>query len=422
MRVVTFADTWSLVKEAIREAHLLPEEVLEVWVIRDLTGRVSLLLPEGGNPGPLQRLAEILYAELGAHAYPLEEAIVTVSLEDLEWLRPDSLQYTEQGVRIFQVDRELTSRRWATISDLPGPPRFVFYALKGGLGRSTTAAVLTAHLARQGHRVLVVDFDLESPALASLLAPAEQPDFGIVEWLVEDLVGQSDRILPEMIGRPGWSVDFQGEVLVVPAYGRKCTEHLAQLGRAYLDRPPERLGTAGEKWIERVRRLVRSLETEVKPTLVILDSRNGLHDIAAALMTGLQAQVLLFAVDSEPTWNGYRILFRHWHLWDVVRSLRERLSLVAAMVPLEGRESYLQQFRQHAWDLFQEYLYDEVPPVPLDQEFFSFDLSDEDAPHNPLPVYWNRGLLAWPDLRSLDEGAVRAAYGEFLERFEQLLS
>jgi len=46
---------------------------------------------------------------------------------------------------------------------------------------------------------------------------------------------------------------------------------------------------------------------------------------------------------------------------------------------------------------------------------------EEDAPHTPLPIYWERGLLAWPDLRSLESGPVQSAYSEFLQRFERQL-
>ena len=421
-KVVTFGDTRDLVQEAIRKAELPSGS--EIWILRDLIGRISVLLPEsaGEPPEPLRRLVERMASTLGKHAYPPERAIVYLEPEHLEALRSEAVIWQEGGAKVLFLDREISGRRWVTIADLPGPPRFVLFALKGGLGRSTTAAVLAAHLARQGRRVLVLDFDLESPTLSSMLSPEEHPDFGLLEWLVEDLVDQAEALVPDMISRPAWSVDFTGEVMVVPAYGRRCQEHVAQLGRAYLDKPPKEAGDPPTKWVDRVRRLVQSLETDVGPDLVIMDSRSGLHDIAAALIVGLPAHVLLFAVDSEPTWSGYQILFRHWLENEVIRQVRERVSLVAALVPPTAQQEYLRRFREHAWDLFREWLYDEVPRDEPDAEWFSFDLMEEDAPHNPLPIYWERGLLAWPDLRSLESGPVRSAYSEFLKRFDQQLS
>lgn len=419
--VITFGDVWDRVYRAVREARPGLKGVQEVWVLRDLKGRVSLVVTPEEDAGPFLRLAEILYRELGAHAYPPDDALLVLEREEREELKSDAVFVDEDGMRVYLADPEITGRRWATVAEPSRPPRFVLFGLKGGLGRSTTGAVLAAHLARKGHRVLVMDFDLESPALSSMLDPEESPDFGIVEWLVEDLVDQGDGILESMVGRPGWSVELTGEVMVVPAFGSRCREHIPQLGRAYLDKFPEALHERAEIWIGRVQRLVRQLEARIEPSVVILDSRNGIHDVAAALVVGLGANVLMFAVDSEPTWSGYRILFQHWMTQGVVRQIRERLYMVAALVPPLGQEAYLEHFRQNAWSLFVEYLYDEVPPAE-EGEWFSYTETDEAAPHTPLPIYWERGLLAWTDLRSLDREAVQGAYREFLQQFDQRLS
>lgn len=412
---VSFSIVWDRVREAVREARSGLQGVREVWFLRDLTGRVSLVVTPEEETGSFAQLAEILARQLGAHAYPPDQAFVVLEREEREELRSEAISLQVDGVMLYLADPEITSRRWATVSELPGPHRFVLFGLKGGLGRSTTAAVLAMYLARKEYRVLVMDFDLESPALSSMLEPEEHPEFGIVEWLVEDLVDQGDALLDRMIGYPRWSADFTGRLMIVPAYGRTCREHIPQLGRAYLDKPPRKVGEMPEKWIQRVQRLVQRVEEKVEPTVVILDSRNGIHDIAAALITGLGANILMFAVDSEPTWNGYRILFQHWRDQDVVRLIRDRLYVVAALVPPVGQEEYLRRFQEHSYSLFTEYLYDEIPPE--EGEWFSFDQTDETAPHMPFPVYWERGLLAWANLRSLDSDAVQSAYSEFLEQF-----
>ncbi|MCS7179024.1 MAG: P-loop NTPase [Anaerolineae bacterium] len=415
MTIVTFDETWNQVREAVQEARPALENVSEVWVLRDLMGRISLAVTPEENQGPFWYLAHILSRRLGAHAYPPDQTLLVLEQEERQEMRSDAIRLEESGVTLYLVDPEITGRRWAMTSELPGPPRFVLFGLKGGLGRSTTAAVLATSLAQKGHRVLLMDFDLESPALSSLLEPEDHPSFGIVEWLVEDLVDQGDALMEMMIGYPNWSVDFTGRLMVVPAYGRTCREHIPQLGRAYLDKFPRQLGEPAEKWVERIRRLIRRLEQKTEPSVVILDSRNGIHDIAAALVAGLPANVLMFAVDSEPTWNGYRILFQHWATYGLIRQIRERLYLVAALVPPVGQEEYLRRFQEHSYDLFAEYLYDETPPE--EGEWFSFDQTDETAPHTPFPVYWERGLLAWANLRSLDSDAVQSAYRKFLEQF-----
>lgn len=195
------------------------------------------------------------------------------------------------------------------------------------------------------------------------------------------------------------------------------------MGRVYLDRPSVNVGQPPERWTERLLRLLRAVEKHEDPDVVLLDSRNGLHDLAAAAVTDIQAHVLLFAVDSEATWTAYRMLFGHWQAHEVVTHIRERLSLVAALVPEVQSDAYLKGFRERAWDLFRESLYDEVPAGGEEEpgdDLFSFDFTDEDAPHNPLPVYWNRGLAALPSLRTVEDSVVSLAYKPFFERFDRL--
>ncbi len=61
-----------------------------------------------------------------------------------------------------------------------------FYSYKGGVGRSFTLANIAILLARWGHRVLTIDWDLEAPGLHEYFAPLmdKRPSTGIV-----DLVG-----------------------------------------------------------------------------------------------------------------------------------------------------------------------------------------------------------------------------------------
>ena len=228
---------------------------------------------------------------------------------------------------------------------------------------------------------------------------------------MEDLVGQGDRALKEMTITPAWALDMEGDVHVAPAHGREPGEYLAKLGRVYLD--------TLEPWSTRLERLIRSLENRCNPTVVLLESRSGLHDIAAATVTDLDAQVLLFATGSASTWDDYNILFRHWQANDLAAQIRERLAIVSALTPDTGDvHHYLAGFRERSWTLFQDCLYDEASD-DLSVDRFSFDLNDDDAPHDPLPITWTLGLASGASLRNLDQTSVTVAYTRFLERFAQ---
>jgi len=102
------------------------------------------------------------------------------------------------------------------------------------VGRSTALAVLAWHLARQGKKVLAIDLDLEAPGLGSLLLD-ELPDYGLVDWLVEALVGQPDpSFLQDCLARSDIAKDCAGIVQVMPALGGRTRDYVAKVGRVFL--------------------------------------------------------------------------------------------------------------------------------------------------------------------------------------------
>ena len=319
---------------------------------------------------------------------------------------------------VFWEDRLLSGRDWWTIGTSGGRRdrnRFTLYSVKGGVGRSTTAVVLAWHLARRGERVLVVDLDLESPGLSSaILAPERQQRFGVADWFVEDLVGQGDDVVRDILAEPAWSQDLEGDVRVACAHGREPGEYLAKLGRLRMDGPG--------RWAHRLNSLLFRLEQEFRPSVVLVESRSGLSDIAAATVTDLGADVLLFATDSESSWTDYRILLRHFSGHGLISGLRERLFLVSALTPEIDMESYLARFRENTWRLFLEHVYDELKPGTEPGDEFSFDLHEEHAPHDPAVILWTVGFAAGASLRTIERAPARKAYSQFLQRFDQQLA
>ena len=428
---VPFDDMPRRVADVIRTTEAMPAAIDRLYLVRDLFGRVRISVSDAVENDAscqhsLKLFAANLQRELGPHGYNAEEAVLFVDEEMLEELsetaRPLDL-FASRGSAgqnmpwVYWVERLLTGHGWWSLAAHPeaGSRRFTLYSVKGGVGRSTTVAVLAWHLARSGQRVLVIDLDLESPGLSSgMLDALQRPLFGVADWFVEDLVEQGDHVAEAMAGTPLWAHDFDGDVRVVPAYGSKPGEYLAKLGRAYME--------TNEPWAARLDRLVSHLEKVHKPSIVLMESRSGLHDIAAATVTDLRAQVLLFALDSDSHWADYTILFRHWQQQDVAAAIRERLSIVSALTPELDTEAYLRRFREGAWNLFLEHLYDSMPPFNDDSDFFSFDLPDEGAPHDPLVIHWTRGLATGASLRNLERTSVRQAYAPFLERFDSLVA
>ena len=419
---VPFDDMRRRVLAAFETLEAIPEAIHSLYLVRDLRGRVRISVSDTVESDEVCRdaldaLADRLFEVLGAHGYPPEEAVLFVSDTTLESLRDTAKETLD---RVYWVDRLVTGLDWWSVgnpcAERAKARRYTLFSVKGGVGRSTTAAILSWHLARKGARVLVADLDLESPGLSSAMFDERaRPDFGIADWFVEALVDQGENVIENMTARPAWAGNLEGDVRVAPAHGADPGEYLAKLGRVYMD-------SADDPWAVRLNRLLDRLEnTEFKPTVILLESRSGLHDIAAATVTDINADVLLFATDSDSTWTDYKILFRHWRDQDLATKIRKHLLIVSALTPDLDTENYLRRFRQESWDLFRDHLYDEVGSPDETGGDFSFDLDEEGAPHDPMPIYWTRGLSAGTSLHSLEESTVNLAYTRFLDRFDQLM-
>ena len=356
------------------------------------------------------------------------------STDILEYRVPD----TDLMIRI--LDRQIVGQNWTRHHHVNGlqelkVPRIVFYGLKGGVGRSAAMAILSYHMASKGRNVLLIDFDLESPGLSGLMLPPDRlAEFGVVDWFIEDAVGQGGEILPRMVSLSPLSQaeGVSGRIEIAAAFGMNEPAYLSKLSRVYADVQVSQ-GQI-ERFPERIVRLVRALEEQVTPDIILIDSRAGLHDLAAVSVMSLASKALLFAVDSSQTWQGYRLLFTHWQFHpQIAREVRERLAIVDTLFPETNQEQRAKTFLEHSYDLFSSTLYDEMAPGTDDESsiVFNFDPNDREAPHYPLRVRWNprfqefsSDLLSIKTITSdklITPADIESAYGDFLSGIDLLL-
>jgi hypothetical protein len=82
-------------------------------------------------------------------------------------------------------------------------------------------------------------------------------------------------------------------------------------------------------------------------------------------------------------------------------------------------ESTLAHFRDNAFELFAEHLYDEVKDNEIGkQELFGFDLDDPTAPHFGWPIYMDESYYEFDpvaDHTQLSPERYKASFGEFIE-------
>ncbi|MEW6282497.1 MAG: P-loop NTPase [Candidatus Eremiobacterota bacterium] len=408
MNPVRFDEAWSLARAWV-EANLAPAHPI---LVRDLYGRIRLAVDdEAGYPLPSPEALKELHAALGAFSAGAESLLLVKS----EMLAPDMIFESPDLVRgenVSLLERGIVGADWGRPRlGVGSATRIALYGVKGGVGRSTAGAVLAHELSRRGLGVLVLDLDLESPGIGTTMLPADRlPDYGLVDWFVEDAVGQADdELLDAMVAVSPLEAD--GHLWVAPAGGRLRSgyEYLSKLARAYVG---VTRSSGAVDFATRLSDLADRLEARLQPDVVLLDSRAGLHDIAAIAVTRLGAYSLLFAVDSPQTWQAYRILFEFWRQhYGAFREVRSNLRMVAAMVPETESQSYVESFQQNSYELFADTVYEQAGE-------FNFDLTSQEAPHNPLRINWMRALQQYDPVnrpQAVTPDQVQAAMGAFVE-------
>jgi CO dehydrogenase nickel-insertion accessory protein CooC1 len=371
-------------------AEQFGREVLErSAVVRDIAGRLSIVLPSAIDQETLSRVEAIIRAELGAYARP------DYVIRDSEGIGSERLLKEARTVSPFRVDGfqiRVLDRRAAGSDWLLPPehsaictPRIVFTSLKGGVGRSTALSVMAAYLSRRGRRVLAVDFDLEAPGLGTmLLNENELPRFGTLDYFVESgISGIDDAFWADLTGDSFLGAEG-ARVAVVPAIGKSTIENpsnaLGKLARAYIEIPRDEGPAKGLS--DKLREMIGGLERTKAYDVVLIDARAGLHETTPAAVLGLGADILLFGVDHPQTFLGYRLLMAHLAQFPVDPSddWRDRLTFVNAKASDSVRA------RKDAEERF-EALYELIAP-PAEPE-----LAVEPLTANEFDVVWDENAL-----------------------------
>lgn len=427
--MTTFDEIIPIATQVLEEHRDIIVKLEWLLINRDLNGRVRFIVSESDDEDnekheQIKELYRDLAGQIASHIYPAETGILSeAKIEDATQGATGLALEGFDNVKV--IDRLASESRWETITEVSTRvPRIVFFSIKGGVGRSTALAASAWALARKGRRVLVLDLDLESPGLSSALLSSERlPKYGITDWLVEDLVDNGDAVFEDLIATSDLPM-LEGRIDFVPAHGRNPGDYVSKLGRVWMPKIKGH-GTPPEAWSLRLNRLVDQLERKIKPEVILIDSRAGIDEVAAACITDLGANtVLLFAIQSQQTWTGYRALFKYWQRFAVIEKIRDRLQLVAGLVPDDERKlEYLEAIQADSYLLFED-TYDNVMPGATGD--WSFEEDDDHAPHFPVPIRWNRGWFGLLNMQNrllqVDENEVYMVYGKLIDFLERILA
>lgn len=182
-----------------------------------------------------------------------------------------------------------------------------FYSYKGGVGRSLALANVAALLVKQGHRVVLLDFDLEAPGLDSFKDFEEATDKqGIVEYVASFQRNKSAPDIKLFVHEvKKLPAQLRGKLWIMPS-GRKdrAYNHLLSQTR-WADLFKDEFGAAFiENW-------KLSIEQEFKPDYVLIDSRTGLTEVGGVCTTAFPDLVVMLFGLNEQNVQGTATVARH---------------------------------------------------------------------------------------------------------------
>lgn len=405
---ISFCETFDKVRECFNEPSILSElapKLQSVTIIRDVNGKIRLFLDlsEGQTPETIDtdELDRLLSDKLGPYygndiwlpageRDPYKPLIETIKAERV------FASWDDESVspRWYILERHIAKQAWTDnrVGKLPWKQELVdeghkpaiasFFSFKGGVGRTTILVATALTLARNGHRVAIVDLDLEAPGLATIFLPDDSNNLGVIDYLLEKKIqGNNWRLETHLkaINEPSLLGD-EGQPLKLLAAGTIDTDYLEKLARLdFQNLVDSELG-------QRMQGMLKELESAAKPLdFILMDARAGFHDLGGLAIANLSHAAVICGTRSRQSWAGLTPVIRHLATLGVDEPLP--LILVHSMAPalgISGREQTLREFREQAYTIFQKNYYseDEIIPNP----------NDENAPFTPVEIPYQESL------------------------------
>jgi MinD-like ATPase involved in chromosome partitioning or flagellar assembly len=234
-----------------------------------------------------------------------------------------------------------------------------FYSYKGGVGRSFTLANIAILLARWGHRVLTIDWDMEAPGLHQYFAPllTAPPSIGLVD-LVDDFVAGTVGPTSSYVTH----LDINDGVVDLIAAGRKDDDYARRVqGINWADLYQHGFADV----LERLRK-----NWIAEYDFVLIDSRTGWADIASICTAHLPDRlVLVFTANEQSIDGAVSVAHRANEARDHMPYDRPKLAVLPLLSRFDSRveykraEEWYQTCTEMTTPLFSNWLVRHVPPA-----------------------------------------------------------
>jgi MinD-like ATPase involved in chromosome partitioning or flagellar assembly len=405
--MISFGETFDKVRECFNQqsiVNILAPKLESVTIIRDVNGKIRIFLEPSENntieESETTDLHTLLSTRLGKYYGndiwlprenndPYKSLIKTIKDE-----RVFASWDNELKPRWYILERHIAKQAWTgnqvgtppwsedLVENKHKPAIISFFSFKGGVGRTSTLVATALTLARNGHRVAIVDLDLEAPGLATIFSPNNSNNLGVIDYLLEKKIQQNDwKLRTHTINiNEQTLLGDDGQTLQLLPAGTVDDNYLEKLARLdFQNLVDSELQSTMQNMLKELESAVDNLD------FILMDARAGFHDIGGLAITALSHAAVIFGTQSRQSWAGLTHVIRHL----ASRKIDERLPLIivhsmAPAIGLSGRETELTEFREQAYIVFQENYYSEDETVP--------DTNNREEPFFPVVVPYQESL------------------------------
>lgn len=250
-----------------------------------------------------------------------------------------------------------------------------FYSYKGGVGRSLLVANCALYLAQLGLRVVALDLDLEAPGLhykfAAALPQGFVPRRGVVDLIFDYATRNqlyeslSDVAFEVPLGEPMLepSDPPQGQLRVIPAGSSPSLGYWKRVAGIDWKRFLYDEGATGLEFFVDLR---DRISAELKPDLLLIDSRTGITEIGNVATSVLADKVVCIVADTAENLEGSRAVLRglrrHRRLSDGARlEMRIAVSRPHPSIPLAARLDAIRTFLEEPAEILDATLTVDTP-------------------------------------------------------------
>ena len=295
---------------------------------------------------------------------------------NLEVISKDEKQYDPYYNQLFQDTSGKVElgfkRRFASFSNQQTKlekhvkaPVVTFYSYKGGMGRSTTLVAYAMYCAiHEKKKVVILDSDCEAPGYLNFFNLSNNSRLlsgevnGIVEYILDaDFEGENINLKENYTIAVEKEYSGEGEIRIMPAGNlnedriitnlRDFEGNTISTHKDHYIETLARLDTSrNESIINNFNKLLINIENQIKPDLILIDSRTGFNDIFGVTALHLSNCIVAFFGSSEQTKPGLKFLLDKYN--KIKKNEPERklnLILVNSILPKVNLKEHYTAFR-----------------------------------------------------------------------------